>query len=1091
VWTPKRVLILIGTFTLFTLGYVVYAYFLGGIDGLPPLPSGYVLDPDAPPQPFDPEKWVGETDKKLRQAFGEDCEEVRRRITLNLHSKGWVLAADRFDIENDGRVKLAPFSAAIFPKNHSAGPVPEINTIQCDVAFLTLDQPVTNAAELGNRKVVGVELIGSNTRKINIINNRRTTAKNDDLEVWVTNAPLIYEEPRNLVRTTGYVTLLDMQTRPHPTEIKGKGLELTLTREEPAAKTKPRARMKGDIQGVDRLVLKEDVVMHLHVDGGSFLAGGQESKKAATEPVEKAHIFITTLGSFVYDVQKDLAQFESPVFPPGNPPSTPEQQVKVIREHKNRKEDRLFCDHLTLQLRRKESAEQRAASEAGKGTDREIEMAHATARKGKEVVLAMETENLDAYCSELIYRCPTKTMGPQTILKGQPELRAAKDGHEIRATELHLIGADKNGIGQQAYAKGPGRIDLFDKSKSPEDPRDRQYPFHAVFKDFCVFVKDKDGDRLLDLLTFSGDAAFRDDEHDQELHGQRLQVWLEPSGRGEAAPAPDVKQSTPAGSRLRPYKVDAFERVSMRSPELIIPQTHHLVVRFRDELPAGDRLPDALAGASASAATIPLSPTPKAENVTPGRPESAVQPKETRRPIELRANEVVSYITRAGTKNELKELVTEGGVHVHQDGAKPEDKGVDIKGEMLNLIRDPKGDVLIVFGDSRKPAELQLGELILIGPKVTINQRYNTAEVPGGGAMSLPSKTTFEGGKPAKPGTRLTVYWNTEMIFRDGKYADFHGGVQAVQDNATMKCDSLQAVLDRAVSFKEGQKDGQNANVDSLVCHKKVWIVDEKKDEAGKLVHYHRLTAYQLKMDNLEEKVHAYGPGKLYGLAYGSSDPTVLPPGAVKDVSAQGAAKKELMLTRIDFDGWMFSDNKEKARNTKFYDNVEVYHQPADNPDVPVDPDRPPKNGFYMRCDRLHVYTRPESEGKTQLMRAEGRIFFKAPEVFGRCDVLKYDQKEEQIIFEGASGNPVHLYRLRTGLPPQEIKGNRILYNRRTGVFQLDGGKMIDARRTPLHEKENPPAYARGFDSRSLELVYSPWHGWTRTARISRSLLSV
>jgi hypothetical protein len=37
-WTPKRILLLVLGFVTFWLAYGVYAYFLGGVDGLPPLP---------------------------------------------------------------------------------------------------------------------------------------------------------------------------------------------------------------------------------------------------------------------------------------------------------------------------------------------------------------------------------------------------------------------------------------------------------------------------------------------------------------------------------------------------------------------------------------------------------------------------------------------------------------------------------------------------------------------------------------------------------------------------------------------------------------------------------------------------------------------------------------------------------------------------------------------------------------------------------------------------------------------------------------------------------------------------------------------
>ena len=63
------------------------------------------------------------------------------------------------------------------------------------------------------------------------------------------------------------------------------------------------------------------------------------------------------------------------------------------------------------------------------------------------------------------------------------------------------------------------------------------------------------------------------------------------------------------------------------------------------------------------------------------------------------------------------------------------------------------------------------------------------------------------------------------MLF-NGKFAEFNGGVEAYQDNASLKCQGLQVTLDRYVSFKEGQKENQNAKVEKLVCDHKVWIED-------------------------------------------------------------------------------------------------------------------------------------------------------------------------------------------------------------------------------------------------------------------------
>ena len=45
-----------------------------------------------------------------------------------------------------------------------------------------------------------------------------------------------------------------------------------------------------------------------------------------------------------------------------------------------------------------------------------------------------------------------------------------------------------------------------------------------------------------------------------------------------------------------------------------------------------------------------------------------------------------------------------------------------------------------------------MNDSILFGPKVTIDQLKNRADVDGLGAMSMPSKTSLDGEKPARPG---------------------------------------------------------------------------------------------------------------------------------------------------------------------------------------------------------------------------------------------------------------------------------------------------------------------------------------------------
>ncbi|HMF19319.1 MAG TPA: hypothetical protein VKE98_19085 [Gemmataceae bacterium] len=1069
-WTPKRIVILAGGLVLFCCVYGIYAYFLGGIDGLPELPALYAesKEPLPPISPTDNNKF----DKKLRLAFNDACPEVNRAIKLDFFGKGYGLAANKFEPEPDGRrIKLSPFSAFMVPKKQDKNfKIPEINTIRCDVAYLTLDHPISSMTELGNRKVIAVELCRDPARQrtkddppdITIKNNRGTPEESDDVELTIIDGHMYYDEAKNMIWTDkgALVKLFDPQSGKDPTTVTAKGMELTLTKDsqpkaKPAGKHK---RKKGDaVTGVEQLKLLSRVKMHLFVDSNSgFLGGGAAAKKSPPDVAkevkqpETSHVIINTEGPFTYDVPNDRAWFESPN---AGPKETFRDQVVVQREHKSpdgdsKKSllDEVKCDRLELQFRHK-TEEPATADADGRSVNKDIESARATARTGDMVDLTMPTEKLDARSLELEYHCETAERGPKIILRGNP-LMAAKEGHSLHAQELVLIGADKNGNGQTAIAKGPGQFDMFDKGAPQDAPESKKFPWKAVFKDSLTSTKDRVGTKTMDLLTLTGDAAILD-EHKQSLQAQRLLIWLEPDEPGKENSQPPQENGSSA-PRQKPNKLEGFGEVKMFSPEINIRKADHLKVYFTEEVGSDKSLPTLTDNGKPGNAPFTIGPPPVAGKspVGEGAKGQTATDKDgkSNQPIDLEARDVVAYVTRVGANNYLRELVTEGNVHVTQKGNTPKDKGVDIKGDMLNLLHHLKGDILYVFGDAKKQAQLQLGELILAGPKVTINQEDNMARVEGIGFMEMPSNAAFDGGKPTKPGTRLTVHWNESMLF-DGKFAEFQGGVVAYQEDASLRSQNMQVTLDRAVSLKEGQKDGQNAKVEILTCDGKVFIVEDKKDDKGNREKYYRLESTQVRLDNTVELVNASGPGKVIIISTGSEDQGLEAP-RPQPGKGPPPSKQELQFTRIDYLTRMYSNNKDNVRTSKFYDNVEIYHAPGDRPDMKMDPDHPPKGGFTMRCEILTVYTRNMGEGKSsQYMTAERKVTFRTQEFFGNATQAKYDEKQELMIFEGVPGNPAKLYQFVPGTnQPREIVGMRILYNRRTGAINIDGASQLEGR---------------------------------------------
>lgn len=1096
-WTPKRIVLLALGFVLFFTGYLAYANVLGGIDGLPPLPARYLdtlgwLDDGGPRPPK-----TKPLEEKLKQAFGANCEELNRPIKLELHSRRTVLAAHQFNIESDGRVLLSPMSLALFGQEKGDGRGVEINTLCAEYAYLKFDRPITNLGEIGSRKIVAAELIN----KIRVINNRRTASRDDDLHIYINAGPLYYDELKHLIWTRDHVYLKDDQSKPKPIEVRGRGMEMELLAEAPAPKPgvpAPRKQKGESITGVKRIVLQADVDMHLYVDGQSgFLGGPREQagkapavkpnadKAALAEPPEKAHVVIKTPGKFRYDVGKDhdTARFDVPDADGARAP----QDVTVSRFHeKIGKVDQLVCKHLDLRLRRKESTGT-AAGIASTGSTPEnsldIETAHATGPNGA-VTLTSDVENLRAHGNDFFYDAPKAL----TTLKGQPTMEAEKDNNIIKARELHIQdqkpanGASKGH--QTATGIGPGTIDLikFDDNRYVK-------VMQASWQDKLISTKDGPHD----LLILTGAAGFVDYEHNQTLQADTLKVWLQPKEGGPAVPAATVAQPNgePKEKTPRPDHVEAIGNVVAHSTEMNIHDSSRLVVWFKD-VPADGRLPaemptakagerpanaapaqQAAAPVAAGTGPRPLPPGPAANHETGKTPtaESAPPregvrevlvgpppPADPPRPIDLSARSVEAWVLRSDVKNTLEKLWTEGSVRVKQAPAKPDEKGVDIEGETLQMLYHPEGNFLVVTGDL---AQLRMDKILIIGPEVNIDQAANKAWVTGSGAMVMDSRTNFQGTELNRT-VPLTVHWDKSMLF-SGRSAEFHGGIQADQENARLACQALQVFFDRAISLKEGTKSDQPARVQNLVCDRNVRI-DDATYEGMKLVKFQRIMGPTVDVHALEPEdddprqppaagsqspgnvVHGTGPGTVRILQLGGVDPAA-PPAPAAGPPPAAKPPEEMKMTFVSYGKSLYANSK--TNTAIFLENVRVLNFPCNDPNVDIDIDAMleamPVGGIYLRSERLEVLNRPVKGGRSQQeMTAVGRVVVQAKEFWGRAAKVTYNEEKDQIIFEGGDDGYASLYKVeKKGQKPQEIKGKKITYIRRTGEYKVDGGNSI------------------------------------------------
>jgi hypothetical protein len=1126
-WAPRRLARLVLGLVLGLVAYFGYASsFFGAIDGLPALPERYYPgdgEPTAPPVRRNT------VDEKIAQSFGKDCEELKRPYRVELRTQNIVLSAGDFQTTEDGRVRLQPVSLAHYGKRPVDGVWPEINTVRGKIAYLTFDRPIQNIQEVGGRKLTRAELSGN----IEIVNNRRTEDRSDDLCVYIANGPLFYDEAQHLIWTEDAVYLKDQQSKPKPIEVRGKGMTVELIAEappppRPGAPARAANRKKNDnITGVKSVVLHRDVLMHLYAEAGSGFpvgAGGAGDRKPAppaADDEEKSQVTIHTPGRFTYNLGKDAREpdtacFEVPAPDPNDPPRMA-RDVTVTRVHPRlRTADQIVCQRLDLRLRRKDQSanakpakgakggkevkEARPAREAKPGdasTDRglEIEWARAT---GKEVILTSDAEKLEAHGDEFVYDNKAFT----TTLRGTPEMEAIKENSTLHARELVIVehkperGAPpdaRSTFDTRALADParPGRIDM-------ADARTGKKTQHAVFAESMVSRRDG----AQDLLIFTGAARLWDDEQGQTLAGDELKIWLDPAPVTEWRwPVCGVEVDGDAGAALfgppparkadrKPHHLVAIGNVSAKSKDMTVHDTSRLVVWFKDPItltfqadalapvvqapaqppqqagpqpapqpavgPAPARPPDAPQVAAAPDMLTKPAPTGPAASAKVGEAEETPA-----RPIDLSAHSVEAWVWRTEPKNTPEKVWCEGAVHVVQEPARPDEKGTDIKGETLSLLYRVEGHFLVVKGDL---AQLRQDKIYILGPEVNIDQKENKAWVNGLGAMQMESANSFSGERLSKP-VPLTVHWSESMLF-NGKFAEFHGGIQAEQDSGRMACQALQVFFDRPISLKEGNKGEQAPKVQHMICDRQVRIEDMKA-EGKKLLEYKWLAGQAFTMNALEpepgrradpkgegNEMKTSGPGavKIYQKGGAAEQTQPAPrPGAGPKPAPRKEGDTEPKLTFVTFRNHMYANNH--TNTAIFWGGVRMLIDlPCADPTQDFDMDALtaalPPQALYLAAAQVTVVDHAEKgQPPNREMRAVGRVQLQARDYWGNAVVVTYDEEHDRIILDGAGQGLATLYRVEViGQKPVEVRGKKIKVIRTTGDFQVEGGDRFGSR---------------------------------------------
>jgi hypothetical protein len=256
----------------------------------------------------------------------------------------------------------------------------------------------------------------------------------------------------------------------------------------------------------------------------------------------------------------------------------------------------------------------------------------------------------------------------------------------------------------------------------------------------------------------------------------------------------------------------------------------------------------------------------------------------------------------------------------------------------------------------------------------------------------------------------------------------------------------MRVTFDGPVSLKGGAKGGPSPKVDKLLCDKKVFI-EEETHQGGKFLGYRRLLAPEVNLDNANKTALVPGPGVVRMFQLGTADDVRLKPAAPGTAKPAGTAtgpseaKPEFKITHVTFRDHMQAKQLDQSRTVTFWGDVHVVHVPADKPDLEIDLDKLPAGCLYLHCGNLRVLSHRLADGRsTQEMVAQDKVLVKAREFWAVAEVVKYDEVQDRLIFEGGDGGMATLYQVKVrGEKPVQLTGKKIIYWRKTNEVRGEG----------------------------------------------------
>jgi hypothetical protein len=881
-------------------------------------------------------------------------------------------------------------------------------------------------------------------------------------------------------------------------------------------------------------LLKDVRIVHDNLSSSGFLAGSPRAQGGEKVPFE-----LTCDG----EVKVDL-----PPPAPKDEPSTPSAPT-IARFSKNVRlkrgdplPDQLDCDNLEVRLFRGERPPA-AGEKSGALGNLEIRDAKAS---GHAVWLQSPGEGFRALGNELIYKRLGQTQGDETYFRANrgtglqiwktDVARSGPDAGKVTAiTTIETVDATLLQTGEgpakvmTIVARGPGRLE---SRPSQEKPAERI----ATWTNLLRLKSEPDERRLLTLM---GQPTFQDVNQARIEARESMVVSLRPRPRPvevcgpprigpgvtadtpivlpPTATSPPAQPNSPSGSLLIEW-VRAQDQVRMVAEAARIAAAEadgSRIARSRRALLARKRLdvvfdqpppPRAvIAGPPAepdATVAVPNAAAPPVAATSDTTPQTAsARPAEP--DLDVSADTVWARVAAMGaagstSKLDVKEVYLRGGVEVQRGPEAGKTIGTNVKGEAVDLIGQTEGRFEVrAHGKPDRPAEVVSDAFRILGPKLTLNQTADTAQVEGPGLLTqwidANSRPLVDGVDRPPPLLEvddredkrpMIVRWQSGMLFEgrpqgphgavEPAHARFLAGVDATIDEARVTGEEVDVYLDRPVSLSRpirdpnsGQTSDARPQVSFVRAQRDVEIVNRKLDPAsGSLQETHRVHG-----DDVSYRMPGHfgvqGPGVvwLYRRVGPNSGNPLLPPaatasgrGRVSPVSNRTAQSPSgpLELTRVQFRQGMrgrFQGPPEKPasgeRVGEFFGDVQILNARVDNDRADLSEERsPPADMVSLYSQYLYIDSQTAAPGsdaadRTRMVaRGEGQAA--RARTFGthastiEGDRITYQTDTGVFLIVADPGRTVSLVKSNgTGQPVSLSDARQVLYNVRSGETRV------------------------------------------------------